>query len=95
MQGRYDDVYREDILAIPVLATGIFRFLQHRLSASSRYVRETAFQRSSNTTKSTQQFEMEAQAASNYSYSTVQNSPLEYELYKSKALTLATYLLPE
>ena len=98
MQRPYDDAREEGILAVPELATGIFRFLQQRLSASSRYlklIRETAFQRSGNASRSTEQFEMEAQAAWNYSYSTVQNSPLTYQFYKPRALTLATYLYPD
>jgi hypothetical protein len=97
MQRPSHDVKEKEILAIPVFATGIFRFLQQRLSSSSRYlkmIRQTAFQMSGNTTKSTQQFETEAQAAWNYSHSNVQKNPLTHEFYKPRALTLATYLYP-
>ena len=97
MQRPYTKVEEKVTLALPVFAIGIFRCLQQRISSSSRYlkmIRQTAFQRSGNTTKSAQQFETEAQAAWNYSHSTVQQNPLTYEFYKPEALTLATYLYP-
>ena len=87
------------LLAYPEYATGIFRFLQYRISASSREINKIRNEvlRSSSVAETVEEFDLQAQVASKYICSDLNDAAagiMESTFKEGGAMILAKFLYP-